>query len=81
MDIILQNVEQSQLPLIRELAKVLGIELCQKGSIDLALDDCGDQFIAELDSRTAQYEAGTARLLTLDELEAGARMAYRKREK
>ncbi|MBS1659801.1 MAG: hypothetical protein JST68_01985, partial [Bacteroidetes bacterium] len=30
-------------------------------------------FVAEVDRRTSEYEAGKARVLSLDELEAGAR--------
>ena len=38
----------------------------------------GDKdFIAELDRRTAEYESGKAKVLTLDQLEAGARKAYK----
>lgn len=35
------------------------------------------EFMAELDRRTAEYESGKAKLITLDELEAGARRSYR----
>jgi hypothetical protein len=42
----------------------------------------GDKdFIAELDRRTAEYESGKAKVLTLDQLEAGARQAYKAKAK
>jgi putative addiction module component (TIGR02574 family) len=34
-------------------------------------------FIAELDRRTAEYESGKAKVLTLDQLEARARKSYK----
>ena len=34
-------------------------------------------FIAELDRRSAEYESGKATVLTLDQLETGARKKYR----
>lgn len=37
-----------------------------------------EAFIAEMDRRTAEYESGKAKVLTLDQLEAGARKAYNK---
>jgi hypothetical protein len=33
-------------------------------------------FLAEMDRRTKEYEVGTARLFTLEEMEANARKAY-----
>ncbi len=38
-------------------------------------------FIAELDRRTAEYESGKAKVLTLDQLETGARKAYKAKAK
>ena len=35
------------------------------------------EFIAELDRRTAEYESGKAKVLTLDQLEARVRAAYK----
>lgn len=35
-------------------------------------------FMAELDRRTALYESGKAKVLTLDELEASTKVAYQK---
>jgi putative addiction module component (TIGR02574 family) len=35
------------------------------------------EFIAELDRRTAEYENGKAKVLTLDQLEARARKSYK----
>jgi hypothetical protein len=37
-----------------------------------------EAFIAEMDRRTAEYESGKAKVLTLDQLEAGAKKAYNK---
>ena len=34
-------------------------------------------FIAELDRRSAEYESGKATVLTLDQLEAGARKSFK----
>lgn len=45
-------------------------------------DIWGDkEFIAELDRRTAEYESGKAKVLTLDALEAGVRKAYKAKQK
>lgn len=45
-------------------------------------DAWGDKaFIAELDRRTAEYESGKAKILTLDQLEAGARKSFKGRVK
>jgi putative addiction module component (TIGR02574 family) len=38
-------------------------------------------FIAELDRRTAEYESGKAKVLTLDELETRVRKAYKAKTK
>ena len=38
-------------------------------------------FIAEMDRRTKEYESGTARLFTLEEMESNARKAYKARKK
>jgi hypothetical protein len=38
-------------------------------------------FIAELDRRTAEYESGKAKVLTLDQLETGARKVYKAKAK
>ncbi|MHA4809556.1 hypothetical protein ACX0G9_15695 [Flavitalea flava] len=38
-------------------------------------------FIAELDRRTAEYESGKAKVLTLDQLEAKARKLYKAKVK
>lgn len=38
-------------------------------------------FIAELDRRTAEYESGKAKVLTLDQLEAGARKSFKVKAK
>jgi len=37
--------------------------------------------MAELDRRTAEYENGKAKVLTLEQLEAGAKKAYKARAK
>ena len=79
MDIILHNIKQSQLPLIQELAKVLGIEYQQSGVT--YPDTAYESYVSELDERTREYEQGTARLLSLEELENNARKAYGKKEK
>jgi hypothetical protein len=42
---------------------------------DSPLED--KEFIEELDRRTAEYESGTAKVLTLDQLEARGRKSYR----
>jgi putative addiction module component (TIGR02574 family) len=39
------------------------------------------EFIAELDRRTAEYESGKAKVLTLDQLEARARKSYKAKAK
>ena len=38
-------------------------------------------FIAELDRRTAEYESGKAKVLTVDQLETGARKVYKAKAK
>jgi len=38
-------------------------------------------FVAEMDRRTKEYETGTAKLFTLEEMESNARMAYKERKK
>ena len=38
-------------------------------------------FLAEMDRRTKEYESGTARLFTLDEMENNARKSYNARKK
>jgi hypothetical protein len=38
-------------------------------------------FFAELDRRTAEYESGMAKVLTLDQLEARARKSYKAKAK
>jgi putative addiction module component (TIGR02574 family) len=40
-----------------------------------------EEFIAELDRRTAEYESGKAKVLTLNELESNVRKAYRAKQK
>jgi len=45
-------------------------------------DIWGDsEFIAELDRRTAEYESGKVRVLTLNELETKVRKAYKSKGK
>lgn len=39
------------------------------------------EFIAELDRRTAEYESGKAKVLTLEELENKVRKAYKPQSK
>lgn len=46
---------------------------------DNSLED--KKFIAELDRRTAEYESGNAKVLTLDQLEARARKSYKAKTK
>ncbi|MDR3669009.1 MAG: hypothetical protein P4L35_19440 [Ignavibacteriaceae bacterium] len=41
----------------------------------------GKAFFAELDRRTAEYEAGKAKVLTLDQLEARARKSFKAKAK
>lgn len=62
---------------VKEKEAVLGIvkTIVEKQPADLWEDDA---FVAEIDRRTAEYESGKAKVLTLDQLEAGARKAYRK---
>jgi hypothetical protein len=38
-------------------------------------------FIAEMDRRTKEYESGSAKLFTLEEMESNARRSYKEREK
>jgi hypothetical protein len=38
-------------------------------------------FVAEMDRRTKEYESGTAKLFTLEEMESNARSAYKARKK
>ena len=38
-------------------------------------------FIAEMDRRTKEYESGTAKLFTLEEMENNARKAYKAHKK
>lgn len=38
-------------------------------------------FIADLDRRTAEYESGKAKVLTIDQLEAGARKSFKAKTK
>jgi putative addiction module component (TIGR02574 family) len=40
-----------------------------------------EAFIAELDRRTAEYESGKAKVLTLDQLESRVRKAYKAKVK
>lgn len=40
-----------------------------------------ESFVAELDKRTAEYESGKAKIVTLAELEARARKAYKAKKK
>ena len=40
-----------------------------------------ESFVAKLDKRTAEYESGKAKVYTLTELEAGARKAYKAKQK
>jgi hypothetical protein len=40
-----------------------------------------ESFIAEMDRRTAEYEKGKAKVLSLAQLEAGARKAYKAKRK
>ena len=37
-------------------------------------------FLVEMDRRTREFEAGTAKLLTIDELEHNAKAAYKQRK-
>jgi hypothetical protein len=50
----------------------------EKATIDYWEDE---SFVAELDKRTSEYEAGKAKVFTLDALEAGARKAYKAKKK
>lgn len=38
-------------------------------------------FIAEMDRRSKEYEAGTAKIFSLEEMESNARRAYKPRRK
>ena len=40
-----------------------------------------EAFITEMDRRTKEYESGTARLFTLDEMENNARTAFKQHKK
>ena len=62
---------------VKEKEAVLGIvkTIVEKQPGDPWEDEA---FIAEMDRRTAEYESGKAKVLTLDQLEAGARKAYNK---
>ena len=50
----------------------------EQGSDDIWEDKT---FIAELDRRTAEYKSGKAKVLTLDQLEARVRAAYKAKTK
>ena len=62
---------------VKEKEAVLGIvkTIVEKQPGDPWEDET---FIAELDRRTVEYESGKAKVLTLDQLETGARKAYNK---
>jgi putative addiction module component (TIGR02574 family) len=61
---------------VKEKQAVLGIvrTIVEKQEDDPWEDKA---FIAELDRRTAEYESGKAKVLTLDQLETRARKAYK----
>jgi putative addiction module component (TIGR02574 family) len=40
-----------------------------------------DEFVAELDRRTAEYESGKVKMLTLDEMESRVRKAHKAKQK
>ena len=40
-----------------------------------------EEFIAELDRRTTEYESGKAKILSLNELESKVRKAYKAKQK
>ena len=65
---------------VKEKEAVLGIvrTIVEKQDDDPWEDKA---FIAELDRRTAEYESGKAKVLTLDQLEARARKAYKTKAK
>jgi len=50
----------------------------EKGVYDYWEDE---SFVAKLDKPTAEYESGKAKVYTLTELEAGARKAYKAKQK
>lgn len=70
MDILLQNVEKTQLPLLRKLAKTLGFSLKERTE---KVDDNALQIRAAID----RVESGSAELHTLD-WEDFRKMAYGK---
>ena len=65
---------------IKEKQAVLGIvkTIVEKQDVDPWEDKA---FVEEMDRRTAEYENGKAKVLTLDQLEAGARKAYKAKVK
>jgi len=65
---------------VKEKEAVLGIvrTIVEKQDYDPWEDKA---FMAELDRRTAEYESGKAKVLTLDQLEAHARKAYKTKAK
>jgi len=65
---------------VKEKQAVLGIvrTIVEKQEDDPWEDKA---FIAELDRRTAEYESGKAKVLTLDQLEARARKAHKAKTK
>ena len=65
---------------VKEKQAVLGLV---KTMVEKQEDDPWEDkvFIAELDRRTAEYESGKAKVLTLDQLEARARKAYKAKAK
>lgn len=65
---------------VKEKRAVLGIvkTIVAKQEVDPWEDET---FIAELDRRSAEYESGKAKVLTLDQLESQARRAYKPKAK
>ena len=65
----------------KEKEAVLGVVKTfveNRNEVDLWEDK---EFILELDRRTAEYESGKAKVLTIDQLEARARKAYKAQKK
>ena len=80
MDIILHNVDNAQLPVIRELAKVLGISL-EKNETSPGIDSLRDDevFHKEMNRRFEDLESGKVKGMTVAQLKSGAQKIRRKR--
>ena len=71
----LDHMNISQQKVVLSVAKAIA----EKPQEDDLWED--EAFIAELDRRTAEYESGKAKVLTLDQLESRVRKAYKAKAK